>query len=117
MTSARRGAALLEVIVGLAILATSGTALVAAVGDALERERDMLQREQELIAMERVLAATSLLTRQELDQRLGDRRVGEFVVAVARPSPELFTIGIRPASRAEALLVTLVYRSEASAVP
>ena len=113
----RRGAALLEVIVGLAILATSGTALVAAVGDALQRERAMLQREQELVAMERVLAATSLLSRDELSQRLGDRRVGEFVVAVSRPSPELFTIGIRPAWRAEALLVTLVYRPEASAVP
>lgn len=117
MTSPRRGAALLEVIVGLAILATSGTALVAAVGNTLERERAMLQREQELVAMERVLAATSLLTREELDQRLGDRRVGEFVVAVTRPSPELFTIGIRPVSRAEALLVTLVYRPETGTAP
>ena len=107
---ARCGAVLLEVIVGLAIVAVSGTALASAVGDALHREREMLRRERELIAMERVLAATSLLTGEELAQRLGERRVGEFLVVVSRPAPELYQVGVTAGARAGATLATLVYR-------
>lgn len=113
MTSRRRGAALLEVLVGLAILALTGTALVGAVSEAMRRERDMLLREQELVAMERVLAATSLLTRDELSQRLGDRPVGEFTVSVARPAAELFEIRVRPRGSAGDGLATLVFRPRA----
>lgn len=110
MTNRQRGAALLEVLVGLAILALSGTALVGAVSEAMRRERAMLLREQELVAMERVLAATSLLTRDELSQRLGDRLVGEFTVSVARPAAELFEIRIRPRASGADGLATLVFR-------
>lgn len=113
MTSPRRGAALLEVMVGLAILALSGTALVGAVSEAMRREREMLRREQELVAMERVLAATSLLTRDELSQRLGDRPVGEFTVSVARPGVEVFEIRIRPRGGEGDGLATLVFRPRA----
>lgn len=108
--SQQRGAALLEVLVGLAILALSGTVLVGAVSEAIRRERDMILREQELVAMERVLAATSLLTRHELSQRLGDRSVGEFTVSVARPASELFEIRIRPRGNEGDGLATLVFR-------
>lgn len=110
MKSPRRGAALLEVLVGLAILAMSGTALVSAVSEAINREREVLQREEELVAMERVLAATTLLTRDELSQRLGNRMVGEFTVSVARPAAELFEIRIRPQGSQQGGLATLVYR-------
>ncbi len=78
MKARRRGAALLEVLVGLAILALSGTALVGAVSEAISRECEMPQREQELVVMERVLAATTLLTRDELSRRLGDRAMASL---------------------------------------
>ena len=117
MTTPRRGAALLEVLVGLAILALSGTALVSAVSEAIHREREVLQREQELVAMERVLAATTLLTRDELSRRLGDRAVGEFAVSVARPAAELFEIRIRPQGSQQGGLATLVFRAELPRAP
>ena len=117
MTFPRRGAALLEVLVGLAILALTGTALVGAVSEAMRREREMLRREHELVAMERVLAASTLLTRDELSQRLGDRPVGEFTVSVARPAVELFEIRIWPQGGAGDGMATLVFRPNGATGP
>lgn len=117
MKISRRGAALLEVLVGIAILAVSGTALVSAVSEAINREREVLQREQELVAMERVLAATTLLTREELSLRLGNRAVGEFTVSVAGPAAELFEIRVRPQGSQQGGLATLVFRPELPTAP
>lgn len=113
MRRADQGIALLEVIVALAILAGAGTALVAAVGAALRSEAELYQREAALMAAGRVLAAMTLLTREDLDRRLGDRAVGELVVGVQRPEPALYRIGIRDGDALDVeMLVTVVYRPE-----
>ncbi len=67
--------------------------------------------------MERVLAATTLLTRDELSRRLGDRAIGEFTVSVARPAAELFEIRIRPRGSQQGGLATLVFRPELPMTP
>ena len=106
-----RGIALLEAMVALAILASAGGFLAALVGAGLRSEHELGRREETLSAAARVLAATTLLTRTELDQRIGRRPVGEFVIDIQRPEPALYRLALseRAAPDLE-LLVTVVYR-------
>lgn len=113
MRHAERGAALLEAMVALAILATAGTGLVAALGAALRNETELARYEATVLAADRVLTAMTLLTRNDLDQRLGSHRAGEFVVEVQRPRPTLYRIAVAEARAPEVeTLATVVFRPE-----
>jgi len=113
MRPRERGVALLEALVALAILAMAGLAMVALVDAGLRGERDARERERTLAAEERVLAAATLLKRTELDQRLGRRTVGEFLVDVQRPERTLYRIAVLQARSPQVEdLVTVVYRGE-----
>lgn len=108
-----RGVVLLEVLVAIVILSTAGIAMVALAGAGLQAERDARQREQTLAAEERVLAALTLLNRNELDQRIGRRRIGEFIVDIQRPEPTLYRIALLQSESPHVEdLVTVVYRRE-----
>jgi hypothetical protein len=108
-----RGVALLEVLAAMAILGAAGLALVELVGGGTQAVAVARDRERELADEERLLAAWSLLKREELDQRLGERAVGPYVVRVQRPERGLYRIAME---RKEAAgvedLVTVVYRRE-----
>lgn len=106
-----QGFALLEVIVALMILSVTGLSLLRFSAAVLDDEYRRIASEQQLRAASRVLAAASLLTRSELDLRLGDRRVGEFSVDVQRPEPTLYRIAVSELhSAGSPLLVTVVLR-------
>lgn len=109
-----RGVVLLEVLVALAILGLAGIGLIETVGAGLRAERNARERETTLATEERLLAALTLLNRTELDQRIGRRRIGEFVVDVQRPEKTLYRIALSQ-QQAPAVedLVTVVYRAEA----
>lgn len=107
----RAGFALLEALIALAILGTAGLSLVALVRSGLDAEGRAQAQERELAAASRVMTAMTLLTRADLDQRLGRHPVGEFVVDVERPERTLYRIALAKADRAETeFLVTVVYR-------
>jgi type II secretory pathway pseudopilin PulG len=89
-----RGIALLEVLAALAILAVTGLALADLVGGGTQAVTVARQRERELGGEERLLAAWSLLKGEELDQRIGDRPVGPYLVRVQRPEAGLYRIAI-----------------------
>ena len=109
-----RGIALLEVLVALAVFTAAALALLARLDQAAEQQRQLKMREAELVTADRVLTAMSLLSRDDLDRRLGERMVGEFVVEVQRPEPMLYRVAIHPAARTGAdLLATVVYRPSA----
>lgn len=109
----RRGVVLLEVLVALLVLASAGIALVEVVSAGLRGEREAREREQTIAAEERVLAALTLLNRGELDQRLGRRAIGEFIVDVQRPEKTLYRIALcQHRSPHVEDLVTVVYRRE-----
>jgi type II secretory pathway component PulJ len=111
MRSADRGVALLEAMVAIAILASAGVILVGTVGAGLRSEREARRREVTVHAADRVLTAMTLLTRNDLDQRIGTRRVGEFLVNVQRPEPPLYRIALSESATPEVeLLATVVYR-------
>ena len=108
-----RGVVLLEVMVAIVILATAGIALTEIVGAGLRAEREAREREGRLANEERLLTALTLLNRRELDQRIGRRRIGEFIVAVQRPERTLYRIAlIQEQSPQVEDLVTVVYRRE-----
>ena len=117
MPPGRRGAALLEVLVALAIVFAAGAAATGAVQAALAGESRSARVEAELADADRLLTALTLLTRSDLDLRLGVRTVGDWRVEVLRPRKELYRISVlppaEPSSRQAAklpLLVTLVHR-------
>lgn len=108
-----RGVVLLEVLVAVVILATAGIGLVELVGAGLRAERDARVRESTLATEERLLAALTLLKRTELDQRIGRRPIGEFVVDVQRPEKTLYRIAVLQEQSPQVEdLVTVVYRRE-----
>ena len=113
MRHAERGIALLEVLVALAILGGAGAALVGALAAGLRSEHDLREREMAVATADRVLTATVLLSRTDLDRRIGRHPVGELVVEIQRPEPVLYRIGIHDARKPELeTLVTVVYRPE-----
>jgi hypothetical protein len=109
--SDRRGAALLEVVAAVAILATAGISWLALLGAHAEAMGTTRARERELADEERLLAAHALLTRAELEQRIGMHLVGPYRLSVQRPERELFRIAVgRGAESAPEDLVTVVFR-------
>ncbi len=87
MSSAERGAVLLEVMVALAILVVSGVTTVSLLGASLRSEVALAEREELFQEAHRALAALSLLTRDDLDRRIGRHPVGRFVAEIRRPEP------------------------------
>jgi type II secretory pathway component PulJ len=113
MPAGNRGIALLEVLVSLAILSTAGAGLVAALAAAVRNEHRLGREEAAMLSADRVLAAMSLLSRADLDRRLGTHPVGDFEVQVQRPRPTLYRIAIAQARAPELeMLVTVVHRPE-----
>lgn len=97
----------------LVILSVAGIALMETVTTALRSEREAQVRESVLATEDRLLVAFTLLKRGELDQRIGHRQVGEFIVDVQRPEPTLYRIAVRQQSSTQLEdLVTVVYRPE-----
>jgi len=104
---------LLEVLVALVVLTIAGIALMENVGAGLRAERAARDRESRLATEDRLLAALTLLRRTDLDQRIGRRQIGEFVVDVQRPEPTLYRIAILQQQSLQVEdLVTVVYRAE-----
>jgi hypothetical protein len=112
MSCAERGAALLEILVAVVIFAAAGLCLIEIALADLRGVAVAAAREAELAREERILIAHSLLTKDELDQRLGRRQVGEFVVNLQRPEPGLYRIAVGGIDSPQVEdLVTVVYGS------
>lgn len=104
------GAALLEVLVALTILATVGATIVAfaaETGRALVRARET---EREVRAASALLDAVALWPRTDLDRHLGDRAQGPWRMRVDRPAPTVYTIAITDSTPAREILHTTLYR-------
>jgi len=118
MLRSDRGIALLEVLVALAVLSGAGLALLDLVTGGLRAERDARERERMLAVEERVLAALTLLKRDELDRRLGRHPIGELVIEIQRPERTLYRIAVSQQEPSQVEdLVTVVYRREARNAP
>lgn len=106
----RRGVILLEVLAALTIFACAAVAALGLLSQLTESEQRAEANERTVVDESRLLAAYSLLTRTDLDLRLGRRAVGPYVAEVQRPEPVLYRVAVGDSAGAD--LVTLLYRAE-----
>jgi type II secretory pathway pseudopilin PulG len=107
---------LLEVLVALTLVSAAGLGIVGVVSACARTARELASRERTIAAADRLLAGYSLLTRRDLDLRLGPHAVGDFVVAVERPERTLYRIALADHRAPDTeLLVTVVYRADEAA--
>lgn len=111
MRTGERGAALLESLVALAILAVAGVSLIGLLVDASRGERKFELRDARSERAEQVLVTLSLEDKRGLDIRLGRRSAGEFVTDVERPEQGLYRLAVADSAAPDSpLLVTVVFR-------
>lgn len=112
MRRSDRGFALIEVLAAVALLATAGLAMAELTSGLTSDLTEARRRETEMAAASRLLSAYSVLTRPDLDRRMGIADAGGgFLVEIQRPEPELYRLSIRRRdAAAQEVLVTVLYR-------
>jgi type II secretory pathway pseudopilin PulG len=108
----QRGAALLEVLAALVILASAGggaVMLAIETARAVERAR---AGEAALRQASAFLDAVALWPRADLDRRLGDRRQGPWRLRIDRPAPTLYVVVLTDSTGARDLLRTALFRPD-----
>lgn len=111
MAAADRGIALLETLIALVILGTAGANAVAVLVESTDGFQQVAREERDVQDQSRLLTAISLLSRSDLEQRLGERLAGPYTVEVRHPEVEIYRVRVRslgqPPSQA---LETALYR-------
>lgn len=113
----RRGAALLEVMIALAILAIAGLSLVAAVNENLSSIVRVRERDHALARANAFMSTVSLWPSEDLDRRLGWRTQGEWRLRIDRPVPVLYEITLADSTGRHTLLKTILYRPDIGRTP
>lgn len=109
----RRGAALLEAIVALTLLAFAAGSAIALSHQAAESVRRGRAAELAIRDASAFLEAVALWPREDLDRRLGDRAQGAWRLRIDRPTPTLYVVSLTDAEGGRVLLHTALYRPEA----
>lgn len=104
------GAGLLEVIAAIAILSVAGVTAVLAVAEAASAVRRAREADTELRDAGAFMEAVALWTREDLDQRLGDRPQGNWRLRIGRPYPTIYTVVLTDSTGSRVLLSTSLYR-------
>lgn len=109
-----RGAALLEVLIALVLITTAGLGTVGLLDGALRAERDIDAVETLQRHANKLLQAYSLLSRGDLDQRIGQQEIGPLLVRVSRPQRVLYRVSVSEILHPDReLLVTVLLRATA----
>ena len=99
---------LLEVLAALTIFAFAAVSAIGLLGQLSDSEHRGQVNETMVADQNRLLTAYSLLTRSDLDLRLGRRVVGRYLVEVQRPDMALYRVSVGDSTGVD--LVTLLYR-------
>lgn len=108
----RRGAALLEVLVAITLVATVA---VSALSLTLESQRAVeraTRRAAESARAGSFLDAVALWPREDLDRHLGARAIGPWVLEVQRPERTLYVVALFDGGATHPLFTTTLYRAE-----
>lgn len=111
---ARAGAALLEALVALTILATAGVSFVTLAADSARTVERTRASEAELRRATVFMDAVALWPRADLDRHLGDRDEGAWQLRVDRPTRTLYVAALRDSAGRREILRTVLYRPEDS---
>lgn len=108
----RCGAALLEAIVAITILALAGSAFAALQAQSSDAIRQARRAEADLREGSAFLDVVALWPRADLDRRLGSREQGPWRLEIARPTPTRYELALWDSSGARLLLRTSIHRPE-----
>lgn len=106
----RHGAALLEALVALTILAMAGASIVELATESSRALARARATEAELRRANALFNAVALWPREDLDRHLGDRAQGPWRMLVQRPMPTLYTVQLLDSARRREILRTTLYR-------
>ena len=106
---------LLEVLAALTIFAFAAASAIELLSQLSATEQRAHALERTVVDQDRLMAAYSLLARDDLDRRLGPRTVGPYVIEVQRPAVTLYRVTVGDSTGVE--LATLLYRPEATRAP
>jgi type II secretory pathway component PulK len=112
MTAKRRGAALLEALVALAVLGTVGSAAAWSATESLRAVTRMHEREQEQRKAGRLLTAISLWPRADLDRHLGTSIQGPWRLRIDRPLITIYEVSLTDTLSNAVLIGTSLYRED-----
>lgn len=110
----RTGATLLEAIVALTLLGLIGLTGVGLVREAGQLTEVAASAGSDLAAASDFLGAVSLWSRDELDQRLGTREQGHWLLEIQRSTTELYLVSLLDSTGTERILQTALFRAERS---
>jgi hypothetical protein len=108
----RRGAALVEVLISLVLLATAGTALVSFLGQTAHTLRQLRDEERLVRRASAELETLVLWDRPTLIGRIGRSRAHDWTLVVRQSTPELFDVSIAESDTSVVLLRTTLYRPD-----
>ncbi len=107
-----RGAALFEVLVALVVITSSGVATIGALDAAMRNAIELEAIEAQQQHANALLQDYSLLSRGDLDQRIGEQHVGPLFVRVTRPQRALYRVAVGELTHPDReLLVTVLLRT------
>lgn len=112
MTATRRGAALLEALVALAVLGTVGSAAAWSATESLRAVARFHEREQVQRKADRLLTAVSLWPRADLDRHLGSSRQGPWRLRIDRPLITIYDVSLIDTVSNAVLIRTSLYRED-----
>lgn len=115
-TRCRSGSALLEVMLAVVLLATSGTALITLLGQSAHSLRRVRQTELEAQRASDELGRFVTYDRTQILASVGQSVSRGWLVSVAQSAPELFEVVIADTITRVAILRTTVYRPAMSDV-
>ena len=104
-----RGVALLEVLLGFALLAIAGIAWITLAGQTARSLRDVRTAERATLAAASTMEWVAIRTAPELDGMIGERQEGEFNVTIVRLIPALYDVTISDTLTGAALLHSSIY--------
>ncbi len=109
----RPGAALIETLIALVILASVGVALIAVLGQTVHTVRQFRERERGFAGAGQALDATVGWSRSELDARVGTRRFRDWQLTVVGAGSGLYDVALADTLTGVELLRTTLYRAAA----
>lgn len=94
MTQSRRGAALLEAVVAVAVLAIVGAAAAGMASDALRTVQHVQRAEAQVHRASQLMAAVALWPSNDLDRHLGRTAQGPWDLVVDRRSGTFYRLAL-----------------------
>jgi hypothetical protein len=110
-TRGRRGATLLEAVVAVTLLAVVGLSGLALARSAQDLIGEAERSESGMADASNFLNSVSLWSREELDQRLGEREQGSWRLEITRSTPELYVVTLRDSLGESTVIRTGLFRA------